>query len=1270
MSKEALQALAPEEFAGSERFALQHRLGAGAFGIVYQAFDRERKQIVALKVLRDAGADALYRFKREFRSLAGLAHPNLVSLHELLSEGGRWFFTMELVRGVSFLEHVWAGDEHGQGLLYQHTDSMTAPTSRFSEAPTLRAGRAGPPSRTAIPAPSSVPANLDRLRATLRQLAAGLEALHGAGKLHRDLKPSNVLVSREGRVVILDFGLVADIDPHLLESGTVVGTPAYMSPEQGGGAAVTEASDWYAVGTMLYQALTGHVPFSGPFLDVLMSKRSAEPPPPAEVVANVPKDLDSLCRDLLRIEPDRRPRGPEILRRLGGAPLGAPAAEPAPAPAARPPLLVGRGRHLDLLRGAFQAAKEGRAVTVLIKGPSGMGKTALVRHFLEEARAEDAVVLAGRCYEQESVPYKALDSAVDALSRFLKRLDNRDVEALLPRDILALGRLFPVLRQVAAVAAGRRRLLDVPDPQELRRRAFSALRELLWRLAARRNLVVAIDDLHWGDADSAALLADLVRPPDPPPMLLLGCYRSEEAQASPLLRALLPGLSSLGDVREVAVAELSPEEARELAERLLEASDGGARSRAEAIARESAGNPFFIDELARYESAAPAGARGVAGARRETTLAEVIHARVAQLPGEARRLLEILAVAGQPVERAVALAAAGLESQGPSAVDALRSAHLVRTGGTRERDQIETYHDRIRETIAAAVPKDALPELHHRLAAALEASGRPDPETLAVHLAGAGDAARAARYAAEAADHAVDALAFDRAARLYRFALDLVPDPTPDRLARQVKLGDALANAGRGAEAAAAYRVAAEEASGAFALELRRRIAEQFLISGHIDEGVEALGEVFRLLGMRLPATPRRALASLLLRRALIRLRGLGFEERDAATLPPEQLIRIDTCWSVTAGLTFVDTIRGGEFQARHLLLALRAGEPYRVARALALEAGHAALGGGRTQARTQRMVARLRAIADRVRHPHALALAALAEGVAAYLEGSFHAALETLDRAEAMMREGCTGVTWEKDNAQLYALRSLWFLGELREMSRRLPAFLKDMEKRGDRYGATHVARVSYLARLIEDAPAEAIRELDEAIERWSLRGFLLQHFWDLIGRVETGLYEGEAERAGKLIAQGWPRVRRSLLLRIQFGLISALDVRARCALARAAAVPPGREAEALLAAALADASRIERERMSWAAPLAVLVRAGAASLRGETQAVALLAAAEEAAVQARLGLHAAVARHRRGLLTGDRVLVDGAEAWMASQGVRNPPRLAGMLCPGPWRA
>src|SRR5262249_12078551 len=162
---------------------------------------------------------------------------------------------------------------------------------------------------------------------------------------------------------------------------------------------------------------------------------------------------------------------------------------------------------------------------------------------------------------------------------------------------------------------------------------------------------------------------------------------------------------------------------------------------------------------------------------------------------------------------------------------------LIRNTGRVGTDEIETYHDRIRETVVARLEPEVTREHHRRLALALESSSSADPEVVGMHLLGSGQPERAADYFATAAVQAADALAFDRAADLYRRARELQPETSPSETIHRlnVRLGDALANAGRGAEASAAYLAAVPDASVADAIEFQRRAAMQFLISGHID---------------------------------------------------------------------------------------------------------------------------------------------------------------------------------------------------------------------------------------------------------------------------------------------------------------------------------------------------------------------------------------------------------------------------------------------------
>jgi hypothetical protein len=1236
------------EFAGTDRFRIENCLGEGGFGVVYRAYDAKRGGNVALKTLLRLEADSLYRFKHEFRSLAGIQHRNLVRLYELLSDGEKWFFTMELLEGLDFLEYV------------RRRKSVSSSDNEITQV--IVPGAAGVTALSPIRAPVG---GFDepKLRSGLRQLAEGLHVLHAHGKLHRDIKHSNVLVSPDGRVVLLDFGMVKELSAHEpAKSLALVGTPAYMSPEQANQEELTEASDWYAVGVMLYEALTGRLPFEGRAYDMLLAKQRLAPRPPIEVSPAAPPDLSELCDALLRRDPKARPRGEEVLRTLREH--ASMPAEPLPAVIAPRPVFVGRAAHLAFMDKAYRDIRPGEPITLFVHGSSGMGKTTLVGQFLDELRRSDAnaVVLAGRCYEQESVPYKGLDSLMDAVSRYIEDLPE-DVQAgVLPRDLLALVRLFPVLRRAPAVASARRQLADIPDSIELRRRAFSALRELIARVSARTPLVLFIDDLQWSDLDSVALIEEIMRPPDAPNLLLVAAYRTEEADTSPPLRALLGSRrrSSGQDIRFLPVSELAPDETVKLAAALMARAEG-LRGEAETIAREAAGNPFFVHQLARFRATQPA--REGAGAAGENTLEAVLRARLEQLNPASILLAQLIAVAGRPLYRDVLVQASGVPDYA-SALDSLTDEHFVRTRTVPNAEQIELYHGRIADVVLAGIPTTLLRSRHAALAAAYESKNLADPETLFVHHLHAGNQSQAAIYALAAADQATEALAFDRAARLYQSALDL---NAPGRDELLVKLGESLSNAGQAEQAAATYLKVAKSCEPSQRVELQRRAFDQLLRAGHIDEGIAVLRLVLASLNMKLPATPRQALISLIFRRLYLRVRGLGFHECDAALIPAQELLRIDTCYSVATGLGIVDHLRGADFQARNLVLALRAGEPHRVARAFSLEVGFAANLGGRNRARVEELKRRTKELVDRLGTPLTRGQMLVTFGMAAYLNGEWHDAVELFQNAESILQH-CAGATVELNNPRNFMLRAYVWQGDLNALRARLPALIRDANERGDLYAATMLGvRNSYIPPLGADDIELAREEARRPLERWPQTGFQTAHYVGVCVQLEIDLYAGKPATAEKRLAENREALSRSLILRVQLARLEFAFLHARCVLACAASGGP--KTGEFVSAAERDAKRIEREEMLWSTPLTKLIRAGIASLRGEKFAAAtLLKRALPELESARMLLYAAAARRRLGQLIGGEqgvALVAQAETWMAGQKIASPERMTRMLIP-----
>ncbi len=534
------------------RYEWLELLGRGGFGEVVRSLDTETGGIVALKILSRVSPDALLSFKREFRALSDVYHPHVVRLGELVESEGAWGFSMEYVPGTDFTS--WVRD--------------TRHASGYDEG---------------------------RLRRGVAQLARGLVGLHRIGLLHRDIKPHNVRVTPSGRAVLLDFGLVMH-----LSSGRVAdpgaGTAAYMAPEQWDTAGMCEATDFYGLGGLLYEALTGKPPFVGSSIEIMVQKDQGEPVPPRAACPWIPADLNQLCCALLARDPSARPDGPAVLSALGAKGPSKP-----PRPVADTPrsgeLFVGRTAEMALLSDCFARARQASLELVLIEGESGLGKSALVRELARRLLDDepDLVYLEGRCHEAEQVPYKMFDALFDDVARYLSGLSGAECASLLPADVELLPSLFPVLGTVEAIRmrADSRR---VSSEHIERFTVFRSATALFAAVAEHHPLLLFVDDVHFADAESLSLLRAMLNAPSPPCALLLATVRRLDTLEGPVADALR-ALSRHARVRRLRLDPLTARESEELSARCLGVADD--HPRVGEIASEARGHPLFIAELAK-----------------------------------------------------------------------------------------------------------------------------------------------------------------------------------------------------------------------------------------------------------------------------------------------------------------------------------------------------------------------------------------------------------------------------------------------------------------------------------------------------------------------------------------------------------------------------------------------------------------------------------------------------------------------------------------------
>jgi serine/threonine protein kinase len=1252
----------------ANRFEVVRRLGSGGMGEVHEAYDRRLNDRVAIKKLPSLSPKALLLFKREFRSLQDFGHPNVVKLGELFEVEGEWFFSMELVQGCDLLTYIRGGSSstpaasaealpptRPAGASSSASSSESASASNSESAGASSGESAGEPAGdgtredgqpTGGGDPGDHHYDESRLRSAIAQLADALAALHGAGKIHRDIKPTNVLVGADGRVVLLDFGLIVDHGRRSHASTlNIAGTPEYMAPEQAAmSGPITPAVDCYSLGVILFQALTGRLPFEGAIPYLIYAKTVLRAPDVRELCPGCPPDLAEVCMAMLERDPASRMTASAVQARIRPAPT-APAAPTeaavAAAPAPQPWSLVGREAEIGGLTDALAEVRRGELTSVVVQGESGIGKSSLVRRFLDDYRGSDFnVVLTGRCYEKESLPFKAFDEIVDSLSSYLRRQPKLEVAELIPRYIAYLRMLFPVIGMVPGFDKSYGPW-EVTDPYELRHRAVSALREIFSSLGERRTVIVHIDDFQWADQDSMFLLSKLLGRPDPPRMLLLATSRQPVDLGS---------LGIGGAIRTVELGPLNRDSARLLAHQVLDASMPEVDPAGfDTLLEEAHGHPYFITELVRHiqRAADRPGAR--------LDLDEAIWTRAAHEDAAALRILKYVCVAGVPI------AAHMLQQvvQEPPARFQAYCNDLTREGLIRTTDSmLVPYHDRVREAVVKRLAIDELQALHAGLATVFE--GHPDLALLVRHLEASGQYERAAQMATAAARKAREGLAFEQSVMLYRHRLRLGATTSAERCELLIELGATLAAMGKGLEASEVYIEAAEHADPPTRLMCNIQVAHQLLSSGYVQRGLLKIRDLFAEQGLIYPRTPTDALVRIVRNRISLsfrRLRELPRRHREPTANDQAQIALYKVA---IQGLLLVDPLRAAFWMGQGLLLARQVGDRQSYMYFLLLEGDLR-----KSESSHQRAGAAVIAAFDDLlaQRPDDLppSIIAVHKGAHTYMNirGGDVDALEVLLKADETL--SATRIApWELVGGRTFLLLLLRRLGRYSDLRRTFADYATDAQRRNDVYTQETTRGFCNLLYLVDDAPERARDELASSIWVSFEHGFHVQHWYDFNALMELHIYTGEPPSADHVDRQ-LAAIKSSHLDRLAVFAAETEWLVGRLALAF-------RGLERFGATRVRKAiRRLERTSAPYPRLLATQLRAGLAHSEGDhDEAAAQLRNAIQFGKGLDMRIQPAVAGYQLGRLTGSEVMRDRAAATLVSEGVRNVARFADLLMPG----
>ena len=774
----------PESFAGG-RYTVRRFLGEGGRKRVYLAHDSRLARDVAIAVIKTEGLDApgLSRVQREAQAMGKLGdHPNIVTIHDVGEDAGIG----------------------GQGQPYIVSQYMSG-----GAVDTL-----------------DLPLPIERTLDIARGVCRGLAHAHAHGIIHRDLKPGNVWLAADGTAEIGDFGLaVAFEQSRLTMGGMLVGTVAYMPPEQALGSETTPRADLYSLGCMLYEMVTGRPPFVSDNPTAVISQHINTPPvAPSWHADSCPQELEEIILRLLAKDPGERPASAgevlSMLDRVDPAGKAATHSESNVLDRLALGVFVGREQELERLRKAFDNAVSGHGGLVMLVGEPGIGKTRTTQELETYAKMRGAQVLWGRTHESAGAPpyWPWIQAGNQYALAHQDDLPTVIGPQMTPEAINELTRIFPWLTQGANVGPPE----EVSDPEVAQFRLFDAYTQYVRAIAAQGPLVIALDDLHWADKPTLLLLQHVARELSRMRVLVVGNYRDTDITRQSALSETLASLNRETGFDRIVLRGLTRSEVAAYIK--ARANIEPRRDVLDRIFEETEGNAFFLSEVVNLMAQEGTLTRNsISDIAIPDGVREALGRRLNRLTEETNELLQIAAIIGRDFTYDT------LTLLGDRDEDALLKMieEALEARVIEETDQAGRYrftHAQMQETLLAELSTTRRVRLHGQVGEALEKRYGDRAEEragrLAMHFSEAATLSprfseKAAKYSAIAGRQAVAQAAYPEAARNFRAALSAregqeVDDETANLL---FDLGKAALHNGDTSEAWRSLRQAFEHFS-------------------------------------------------------------------------------------------------------------------------------------------------------------------------------------------------------------------------------------------------------------------------------------------------------------------------------------------------------------------------------------------------------------------------------------------------------------------------